>query len=125
MTKKLRRCVAPATVLAALVPAALLAAPAGASNAPIRCVGTADFCGASVSIAGGASNRPVTINLTGTDFSRVGVRVLPQSSKGAFSISKAAFRTGGSQYRFTLNAVRGNPRGARIILLFAAGTPAS
>jgi hypothetical protein len=36
----------------------------------------------------------------------------------------AVLLVGGSIYRFTLNAVRGNPRGARIILLFAAGTAA-
>lgn len=102
--------------------AALAASPAGAANAqPVKCVGTADFCGATVSIAGGASNRVVTINLTDTNFRRVGVRVIPGTSRGAFSISKASYRLGGSQYRFTLNAVRANPRRARIILLFAAG----
>jgi len=102
--------------------AALAAAPAGAANTQtVRCVGTADFCGATVSIAGGASNRVVTINLTDTNFRRVGVRVIPGTSRGAFSISRASFRLGGSQYRFTLNAVRANPRRARIILLFAAG----
>jgi hypothetical protein len=50
--------------------------------------------------------------------------VIPSTSKGAFSISKASFRLGGSQYRFTVNAVRANPRRARIILLFSAGTKA-
>jgi len=98
------------------------AASAGAAGSQtVRCVGNADFCGATVSIAGGASNRVVTINLTDTDFARVAVRVIPSSSRGAFSISNASFRTGGSQYRFTLNAVRANPPRARIILLFAAG----
>jgi hypothetical protein len=107
---------------AAAVPAALIAAPAGAAGSQtVKCVGTADFCGATVSIAGGASNKQVTINLTDTDFARVGVRVIPANSKGAFNISNGKFRLGGSQYRFTLNAVKGNPKGARIILLFAAG----
>ncbi len=107
---------------AAAVPAALIAAPAGAAGSQtVKCVGSGDFCGATVSIAGGASNKLVTINLTDTDFSRVAVRVIPANSKGAFSISKASFRLGGSQYRFTLNAVKANPKGSRIILLFAAG----
>jgi hypothetical protein len=120
-----RRYVLPLVVAIASVPAALVAAPAGAAGKQtVRCVGTADFCGATVSIAGGASNRVVTINLTDTDFRRVGVRVIPATSRGAFSISRASFRLGGSQYRFTLNAVRANPRGARIILLFAAGVSA-
>jgi hypothetical protein len=102
-------------------------ASSSASAAPskaIKCVGTADFCGATVSIAGGASNRVVTINLTGTNLKRIAVRVIPSASKGAFSITKASFMTGGSVYRFTLNSVKSNPKGARIILLFAAGTGA-
>jgi hypothetical protein len=34
------------------------------------------------------------------------------------------FARGGSEYIFTLNAVKANPKGARIILLFAAGVAA-
>jgi hypothetical protein len=114
----------PLLVAGAFVVAALPVVSAGAATQTVRCVGTADFCGATVSIAGGASNRVVTINLTGTNFRRAGVRVIPSSSRGAFSITRTSFRLGGSQFRFTLNAVRSNPRRSRIILLFAAGTPA-
>ena len=115
----------PLFVIAALLIAALASGTAGAAGKQtVRCVGTADFCGATVSIARGASNKVITVNLTGTNFRRVGVWVIPKTSKGAFSISKASFRLGGSQYRFTLNAVRANPRRARIILLFSAGTKA-
>lgn len=114
------------TVLAAGVIAGLGASSSAgaASSSAVKCVGTGDFCGATVSIAGGASNRVVTINLTDTNFKRIGVRVFPSASKGAFSITNASFMTGGSVYRFTLNAVKSNPKGARIVLLFAAGTPA-
>ena len=112
-------------VAGAIVTAALPVVSAGAANTQtVRCVGTADFCGATVSIAGGASNRVVTVNLTGTNLGRAGVRVIPSSSRGAFSITRASFRLGGSQFRFTLNAVRSNPRRSRIILLFAAGRDA-
>ena len=115
------RHVVTAAILTTLV-GAFAAAPAGAaSTQSVKCVGTADFCGASVSIAGGASNKVVSIQLTDTDFSRVGLRVIPSASRGAFSISKAGFTLGGSVYRFTLSAVSSNPKGARIILLFAAG----
>ena len=122
---RIRR-VIPALAAGALA-LAMTASPAGAAgkkNITVRCRGTADFCGATVSIAGGASNRVVSVTLTDTNFRRVAVRVIPGASKGAFSISKASFRVGGSVYRFTLNAVRANPRGARIILLFAAGSAA-
>jgi hypothetical protein len=116
-----RRRGAAAVVLAAVIAAALTAVPAGAAgHKTIRCIGNGDFCGATVSIAGGAGNRVITIQLTDTNFKRIGVRVIPPASRGAFSITRASFLLGGSLYRFTLNAVKGNPRSARIILLFAA-----
>jgi hypothetical protein len=126
MSLKLRsRFLIGAVAAIALVPA-LAAAPAAASGSQtVKCTGNAYFCGAVVSIAGGASSRTVKINLTDTDFARVAVRVRPGASRGAFSISHAGFRLGGSQYQFTLNAVKSNKRTARIILLFATGRPAS
>jgi hypothetical protein len=62
--------------------------------------------------------------LTDTNFRRVGLRVTPPQSKGAFSIRNARFALGGSEYIFKLNAVRANPARARIILLFATGVRA-
>ena len=122
--KPRRRLLIPMAAALALLPA-IAAAPAAASGSQtVRCTGNAYFCGAVVSIAGGASNRTVKINLTDTDFARVAVRVRPGASRGAFSITHAGFRLGGSQYQFTLNAVRSNKRTARIILLFATGRPA-
>jgi hypothetical protein len=100
----------------------LSVATAGAARTQnVRCVGTADFCGASVSIAGGASNRVVNVRLTDTNLRLVRVSVIPAASRRGVSITKASYRLGGSQYRFTLNAVRAIPRGARIVLIFAAG----
>jgi hypothetical protein len=99
----------------------LAATSAAAGAQAIRCVGTADYCGATVSIAHGAQDRVVTVNLTDTNLKLVKVTVRPPASKGAYDISKASYREGGSQYRFTLNAVRANPAGARIILIFATG----
>jgi hypothetical protein len=104
---------------------AIPAVAAGPSRQTVKCVGTADFCGATVSIAGGASNRQVTVALTDTDLKLVSVQLIPSTSKGAYSISKASYSVGGSVYKFTLSAVRANPKGARIVLLFAAGSSAS
>jgi hypothetical protein len=109
--------------LAALVGALTIAGPAAASrNQSVRCVGAADYCGATVSIAGGAKNRIVSVNLTSTNLRLIRVWGLP-ASRSAFKISKAGFRLGGSVYRFTLNAWVRNPPRARIILLFGAGSP--
>jgi hypothetical protein len=108
-------------MVAALV-AALAAGPAGAARVQrVRCVGTADYCGATLSIGGGVTNRPVTVVLTDTDLSLVGVYAIPGKARRGFTISNASFRAGGSQYRFTLNALRSNPRGSRLVLLFAVG----
>ncbi len=116
----------PTAVAGALAASAVLAAPALADKPQtVKCVGTGDFCGATVSLHGGASNRVVTVKLTDTDFKRVGTRVFPGASRGAFNISKGSFREGGSVFRFTLNAVQSNPKNARIVLLFAGGRRAN
>jgi hypothetical protein len=118
--------VAPASLVAAGVIAAgaIGAAPASAATQTVNCNGNAFGCVATVSLSGGASNKTVVVRLTDTDLVRAGTRVVPKSSKGAFSIKNGHFALGGSEWIFTLNAVKGNPRGSRIILLFAAGFPA-
>jgi hypothetical protein len=103
---------------------AIGAAPASAATQNVNCNGNAFGCVASVSIAGGVSNRTVIVRLTDTDFSRVGRRVTSRSSKGKFSMTNGRFMLGGSEFVFTLNAARSNPRFSRIILLFASGSPA-
>lgn len=96
---------------------------AGAARSQsVQCKGTADYCGATVSIAGGVKNRVVTVMLTDTNLSLRGVWAAPSSASGAYKITKASFRLGGSQYRFTLNARPGAPRRSRIVLLFGAGS---
>ncbi|HEY1593343.1 MAG TPA: hypothetical protein VGF81_16210 [Solirubrobacteraceae bacterium] len=61
------------------------------------------------------------MNLTNTNLRLIRVWGLPARSS-AFKISGAGFRLGGSVYRFTLNAWKGNPRAARIVLLFGTGS---
>jgi hypothetical protein len=112
--------------IAALATIAIAVAPAGAARTQsVRCIGTGDYCGASVSIAGGAANRVVTVNLSGTNLQVVGAYAVPGSARRGFSITRPSFRLGGSQYRFTLNARRSNPRGARLVLLFGTAAAAA
>jgi hypothetical protein len=119
---RLRRYTPRALVAAGVIAAgAMGAAPAGAKTQTVNCAGSAWGCVATVSIAGGVSNRTVVVRLTDTNFTRAGRRVLPRSSRTAFSITNPRFMLGGSEFVFTLNAAKSNPRGARIILLFAAG----
>jgi hypothetical protein len=121
----LRRFVPRSLVTAGVIAAgAIGAAPASAATQTVNCGGNAFGCVASVNIAGGVTNRTVIVRLTDTDFVRVGTRVTSRSSKGRFSIRNGRYMLGGSEFIFTLNAAKSNPRFSRIILLFAAGSPA-
>ncbi len=112
--------------LGAVATVAITAAPAGAARSQtVRCIGTSDYCGASVSIAGGAANRVVTVNLSGTNLQAIGAYAVPGTARRGFSITNARLRLGGSQYRFTLNALRSNPRGARLVILFGSSSASS
>jgi hypothetical protein len=97
-------------------------APGSAAGAgkttTVKCRGSERACSTTVSLAGGASNKLVSIELPGTSWRNPTVSVTPASSRGAYSISRARFASGGSEYRFTLNAVRGNPRGSHLTLKF-------
>ncbi len=104
----------------ALAVGLLTVSPAGAARSQtVRCMGTADYCGATVSIGGGVTSRVVNVMLTGTNLKLVGAYAVPGTARRGFTISNASYRLGGSQYRFTLNSLRSNPRRARLVLLFA------
>jgi hypothetical protein len=131
MSKHVRIAMAAGAVASLAVAAGAAALPAGAAGAPgaarsqtVKCHGTADFCGATVSLAGGFSHRKVTIELTDTDFGPkpAAVRVIATASSRAYAISRPEFQEGGSLYVFTLHSAKGNPSHARLILLFSAGT---
>jgi hypothetical protein len=112
---------------AGAIAAGVIAPPAVASpdrkatsgaTVKVTCRGTERACKAVVSIAGGASNRRVVVMLPGTHWKSPTVTVTPRSSRGAYLISNRRFALGGAEYRFTLNAVRANPRGAQLTLTF-------
>jgi hypothetical protein len=107
-------CLSGGFLAAALTPGAI----AASRTTTVRCRGTERSCSASVSLAGGASNRLVTIELPGTSWRSPTIRVTPASSRDAYSITRGRFALGGSVYRFTLNAVRANPRGSHLTLTF-------
>jgi pimeloyl-ACP methyl ester carboxylesterase len=88
----------------------------------VRCRGTASVCRARVSLAGGASNKRVTIRLTDTDLRLVSVRPNRRSVRGAYGLSDQRLTRGGSRYRFTLNAVQTIRRGSYVILRFESST---
>ncbi|MDO8189417.1 hypothetical protein Q5424_25775 [Conexibacter sp. JD483] len=99
----------------------LAAAPASASAAQkqtVRCVGTADGCGATVPIAGGARGKLVTVKLTDTNLKLESVTAV-SAVKNGYDLSQETYRAGGSEFRFTLTAAKANPKRARIVLVFS------
>lgn len=110
------------TALAAGAVALLAATAPAAANAAakqtLRCVGTADGCGVTVPIAGGAKRKVVTVKLTDTNLKLTSVTAVSAVADG-YDLSKETYRLGGSEFRFTLDAKKSNPKRARIVLVFS------
>lgn len=103
--------------------AGLIAAPAAlADTARVDCDGTDRACAAHVPLAGGASNREVTVELTGTNERLRSSIPIPAQVKGAFSASPGRYQLGGSEYVFTLNAVGSIGKGAYAGMFFTTSS---
>ena len=87
----------------------------------VRCRGGGDSCRARVSLAGGASDKRVTIELSDTDLRLVSVRPNRPSLRGAYGLFDQRLRRGGSEYTFGLNAVQSTPAGSYLVFTFRAG----
>jgi pimeloyl-ACP methyl ester carboxylesterase len=86
----------------------------------VRCRGGGDSCRARVSLAGGASNKRVTIELSDTDLRLVSVRPNRRSLRGAYELSANRLRAGGSEYVFRLNAAQSTRPGSYLVFTFRA-----
>ena len=86
----------------------------------MRCHGGAHACEATVSIAGGASKRKLVIELSDTNLRLTSVTASPKSSQRAYTLRHGQYALGGSEYVVTLDALKSNPKGAHLILKFAA-----
>ena len=94
-----------------------LAAPAAAQVSK-GCLGTPTLCEVTFSMAGGASDKQVTVRLPGTNLRLVSVNATPGFVHGAYILSRRRFSEGGSVFTATLDAVQGMPRNARLTLEF-------
>jgi len=95
-------------------------AVADATTLTATCVGSDEACSVKIPLAGGASNRPVRVELTGTDFGDPTVTPSSPDLEGAFDIEDAEFTTGGSIYEFSLSAVGSIEDNGYITLDFAS-----
>jgi pimeloyl-ACP methyl ester carboxylesterase len=89
--------------------------------ATVRCRGGGDSCRARVSLAGGASDKRVTIELSDTDLRLTSVRPNRRSLRGAYGLFDQRLRRGGSEYAFGLNAVQSTPARSYLVFTFRAG----
>lgn len=96
------------------------ARPPASGSQTISCRGTVRSCKAQVSIAGGASNREVTIRLPGRKLRLRSVKAVPARCRGTYLLSDGHSLDRGSEYRVDLNALRSDPRGSHLLLTFAA-----
>lgn len=102
----------------ALLAAAAPAVATAAEKQTLRCVGTADGCGVTIPIADGADDAVVTVKLPDTNLQLESVTAIG-ALKDGYDLSKESYRAGGSEFRFTLDAKRSNPKRARLVLLFS------
>ena len=115
-TRTLRRAL---PLLAGCALAATVSATAyGAGSATATCQGTESLCEATFSLAGGATEKTLTVRLPGTDLRRIAVNATPAQVHGAYLLTGGRFSAGGSVYTATLDAVQSIPAGARLVLTF-------
>jgi hypothetical protein len=107
--------------LAGLALTATFAAPAqAAGSATATCKGSPRLCEATFSLAGGASNKRLKVELPGTNLKLLAYNATPAYVHQAYRLSGGRFALGGSEFLVTLNAVDYMPAGARLHLFFGA-----
>jgi hypothetical protein len=115
--RKLSR-LAPAAIVAAGALAIIPTAAEAAGSARAVCKGTERSCTATFSLAGGASNKKLVVQLPGTNLKLVNVSATPSYVHGAYALGRGRFSLGGSVYTTTLNAVESIGKGAKLRLQF-------
>jgi hypothetical protein len=115
-TRTLRRALPPVAAGALLALAAATAQGAGSATAV--CKGSDTQCDATFSLAGGASDKTLTVRLPAAGMRRIAVNATPAHVQGAYSLTNGRLGSGGTTYTATLDAVQSIPRGARLILTF-------
>jgi hypothetical protein len=94
-----------------------------AGSATASCKGSPNLCEATFSLAGGASDKQLKVQLPGTNLKLLAYNATPAYVHQAYRLSGGRFALGGSEFLVTLNAVDYMPSNARLHLLF--GQPGS
>jgi hypothetical protein len=97
-------------------------ARAAIGTATATCRGTEHLCGVSFSLAGGASNKTLNVNLPGTNMHLLNRFLTPLTVRSAYSLRAPRFSLGGSRWTVTLNAVASTPASARLNFVFGDPT---
>ncbi len=117
-----RRAIGFVAALGLLAAPATLAAPALAAgkSVNVKCLGGSSSCSATVSLAGGASNKKLQIALSDTNLKLVGIVAKPSSVRGAYLLTNGRYSLGGSVFTCTLNAVKAIGKGSTLTLKFSS-----
>jgi hypothetical protein len=120
-SRHIRRALPALAVCALWLTFAAYAQAAGSATA--SCKGSPNLCEATFSLAGGASNKQLKVELPGTNLKLLAYNATPAYVHQAYSLSRGRFALGGSEFLVTLNAVDYMPASARLRLFF--GEPGS
>jgi hypothetical protein len=107
-----------AALATCMIAGALASSAAAAGSATATCRGSANLCEATFSLAGGASNKRLTVQIPGTNLRLLAVNATPAYVRGAYRLFGGRFTTGGSVYTVNLDAVDSIPAGARLTMTF-------
>lgn len=121
MSRTTLRRIAPLAAIAAGALTVPTAAQAAGSQTVV-CKGSEARCTATISLAGGASDKKIRVELPGTSELRlISVSATPSYAAGAYDLYDPGYSLGGSLFTSKLSAVKSLPKGAKLRLRF--GTP--
>jgi hypothetical protein len=109
---------ATAALATSMIAGALASSAGAAGSATATCRGSANLCEATFSLAGGASNKRLTVQIPGTNLRLLAVNATPAYVRGAYRLFGGRFTTGGSVYTVNLDAVDSIPAGAKLTMTF-------
>lgn len=94
------------------------AAPLPAGPITAQCRGSATTCQATVPVAGGANERPLSVTLPAAGMYLARTRALPSTRRAAHHLAPTGFSQDGRTHTLTLRAARANKKGARVVLTY-------
>lgn len=94
------------------------AQPLPSTPLTVRCAGTAATCRASVPIGGGASARPLSVQLPAAGMVLAAAQPSPSARGAVHHLTRPRYSRDRRTHRLVLHAARRNAKGARVVLTY-------